>query len=146
MRSAGAGHVITISSVAGRLAPLPTQGAYAASKHAVCVLTDSINAECGAFGVRADCIEPGFFATAIMDKDTVPRLPDDDPYRPMMDGVEQFFRASMAEAPPPDAVADLVLAAAAGSLGTATHHVIGLDGLPPTVSSGREPSSRGEAG
>lgn len=143
MRSNGGGVIVNISSVAGRLAPLPTQGAYAASKHAVCVFTDSINAECGAFGVRSVCIEPGFFATAIMDKDTVPRLADDDPYRPVMDSVEQFFRASLATAPPPDAVADLVVAAADGPLPGGSHHVVGMD-LPPSDTSSRLDPATGE--
>jgi NAD(P)-dependent dehydrogenase (short-subunit alcohol dehydrogenase family) len=138
MRTNGGGVVITISSVAGRLPPVPTQGAYAASKHAVCALTDSINAECAMFGVRAVCIEPGFFATAIMDKDAVAHLDDDDPYKPLMDGVEQYFRASLAEAPPPDAVANLALAAADGTLQGGAHHVVGMDGLSPTDTSARQ--------
>ena len=137
MRSNGSGVIVTISSVAGRLSPAPTQGAYAASKHALCALTDSINVECAPFGIRAVCIEPGFFATAIMDKDTVAFLEDDDPYKPVMEGVEQFFRASLAEAPPPDAVAAMVLAAADGSLPDGTHHVVGMDGLRATATAGR---------
>ncbi|MFN8020372.1 MAG: SDR family oxidoreductase [Acidimicrobiales bacterium] len=137
MRAAGHGVIVTISSVAGRLAAVPTQGAYAASKHAVCTLTDSLNAECGPFGLRAECLEPGFFATSIMDKDTVPVLADDDPYRAVMDGVEGFFRASLAVAPPPDAVATLCVAAADGPLEGGHHHVVGMDGLTPTDTAAR---------
>jgi NAD(P)-dependent dehydrogenase (short-subunit alcohol dehydrogenase family) len=116
---------------------VPTQSAYAASKHALCALTDSINAECASFGIRAYCVEPGFFATAIMDKDTVVRLEDDDPYKSMADMVEGFFRSSVAAAPPPDRVADLVVAAARGELTGGVHHVVGFSGNDPTTTAAR---------
>jgi NAD(P)-dependent dehydrogenase (short-subunit alcohol dehydrogenase family) len=125
MRAQGAGVIVNISSVAGRSTPAPTQSAYAASKHALCALTDSINAECASFGISAYCIEPGFFGTAIMEKGTVARLADDDPYKPMADMIEGFFRARVATAPPPDAVADHIVAAARGELTGGAHHVVG---------------------
>lgn len=137
MRAHGTGSIVNISSVAGRMAPLPTQAAYAASKHALCALTDSINAECAPFGIKAYCIEPGFFATAIMDKDTVPRLDANDPYKPMADGIEKFFRTSVAAAPAPDAVAGLILEAADGRLHGEVHHPIGVQGLKSTQTAAR---------
>jgi hypothetical protein len=45
------------------------------------------------------CIERGFFATSIMDNDAVADLANDDPYKSVMDGVEQFFRASVTATP-----------------------------------------------
>jgi NAD(P)-dependent dehydrogenase (short-subunit alcohol dehydrogenase family) len=137
MRAAGKGTIVTVSSIAGRIAPIPTQAAYAASKHALCALTDSLNAECGSFGVRAFCVEPGFFATAIMDKDTVAHLDDDDPYKQVMDGIERFFRTSVAAAPAPDAVADLIVSAVDGTLTGGTHHPIGVPGVEPTANVAR---------
>ena len=137
MRSQGSGTIVNISSVAGRMAAIPTQGAYAASKHAVCAVTDSLVAECAPFGVNSYCIEPGFFATAIMDKDTVARLPDDDPYRPAAAQIEQFFRTAVAAAPPPDAVAEIVAAAIGGTLTGGVHHPVGVPGLNPTPNAGR---------
>lgn len=137
MRSQGAGTIVNISSIAGRLASLPTQSAYAASKHALCALTDSLVAECAGFGIKAFCIEPGFFATAIMDKDTVAHLDDADPYKPIADNIEQFFRASVAAAPAPDAVVDLLLAAADRTLPDGIHHPVGIPGLEPTASAAR---------
>ncbi len=137
MRAQGAGVIVNISSVAGRSSPVPTQSAYAASKHALCALTDSINAECASFGISAYCLEPGFFATAIMEKGAVVRLDDDDPYKPMADMVEGFFRASVAAAPPPNAVAVQVVAAARGELTGGAHHVVGFSGNDPTATAAR---------
>jgi NAD(P)-dependent dehydrogenase (short-subunit alcohol dehydrogenase family) len=137
MRALGRGTIVNISSIAGRLATIPTQGAYAASKHALCALTDAINAECNGFGIHAFCIEPGFYATAIMDKDTVPALDVNDPYKPVMDNIEQLFRAGVAAAPPPDAVAELVVAAVDRMLAGGTHHPVGVPGLEVSATSAR---------
>ncbi len=139
MRSRHAGTIVNISSVAGRLAPVPTQPAYAASKHALCAFTDSLAAECTPFGISTYCIEPGFFSTAIMDKDTICPLDDTDPYKPLSDSIWQFFRDSVAAAPPPDAVAELVLAAIDGTIQQGFHYPVGMPGLGPTPSSARQP-------
>jgi NAD(P)-dependent dehydrogenase (short-subunit alcohol dehydrogenase family) len=141
MRARGSGTIVNISSVAGRLASIPTQAAYAASKHALCSFTDSIVAECSTFGVKASCIEPGFFATAIMEKDTVAHLEPDDPYKSVAEHIEQFFQASLAAAPPPDAVASLVIAAVDGSLEGGVHHPVGVPGLEPTLTAARDATS-----
>jgi NAD(P)-dependent dehydrogenase (short-subunit alcohol dehydrogenase family) len=136
MRERGSGAIVNISSIAGRLASVPGQGAYAASKHALCAFTDSLVVECAPFGVRPYCIEPGFFATSIMDNATVGRLDDDDPYKPLIDGVEGFFRGGISGAPPPDAVCDVVLSAADGSLEVG-HHPVGAPGFGMTRTAAR---------
>ena len=137
MRSQGSATIVNVSSVAGRMASIPTQSAYAASKHALCAFTDSIVAECASFGIRAYCIEPGFFATAIMDKDTIVQLEPDDPYRPMADGIEHLFRTRVAAAPQPDVVAELIVSAAGGALAGGVHHPVGVPGLEPTQNAAR---------
>jgi NAD(P)-dependent dehydrogenase (short-subunit alcohol dehydrogenase family) len=137
MRAQGDGAIVNISSVAGRLAAIPMQSAYAASKHGLCVLTDSLNAECGAFGIRAVCIEPGFTATSIMEKHSVSRLDEDDPYKPVLDSIEQFFLASLAVAASPDVVATMIAAAIDGSLSGGTHFPVNVPGLTPTTDAGR---------
>ena len=58
----------------------------------------------------------------------------------MADGVEQFFRAIVAAAPPPDAVAELVVAAADGALTGGVHHPIGVPDLEPTPTAARNPT------
>jgi NAD(P)-dependent dehydrogenase (short-subunit alcohol dehydrogenase family) len=133
----GGGAIVNVSSVAGRAAAIPMQSAYSASKHGLCVLTDAINAECGAFGVRAVCIEPGFTATSIMKNHSVSRLEDDDPYKPVLDNIEQLFRAGLAAAASPDVVATMIAAAIDGSLTGGTHFPVNVPGLTATTDAGR---------
>jgi NAD(P)-dependent dehydrogenase (short-subunit alcohol dehydrogenase family) len=59
--------IINISSIAGRLA-LPFLGPYAASKHGVEGLSDSLRRECMLYGIDVIVIDPGSVATAIWDK------------------------------------------------------------------------------
>jgi NAD(P)-dependent dehydrogenase (short-subunit alcohol dehydrogenase family) len=137
MRAQGHGAIVNISSVAGRVAAIPMQSAYSASKHGLCVLTDALNAECGAFGIRALCVEPGFTATSIMEKNRISLLADDDPYKPLLDNIEQFFRAGLAAAAPSDVVATMILQAIDGTLTGGTHFPVNGPGLAPTTDSGR---------
>ncbi|HEX5229946.1 MAG TPA: oxidoreductase [Bryobacteraceae bacterium] len=64
MREQGYGRVINIGSVAG-FVPMPFQGLYAASKHALEGLSESLDHEVRQFGIRVSVIEPGFMRTAI---------------------------------------------------------------------------------
>jgi NAD(P)-dependent dehydrogenase (short-subunit alcohol dehydrogenase family) len=58
MRERGAGRVINIGSVMGRVT-MPLLGAYNASKYAVAALTDALRMELAPFGVQVVLIEPG---------------------------------------------------------------------------------------
>lgn len=62
MRARGAGKVINVSSVAGRMA-MPLQGIYCATKFAVEALTDALRAEVRSFGVWVSLVEPGMIRT-----------------------------------------------------------------------------------
>jgi NAD(P)-dependent dehydrogenase (short-subunit alcohol dehydrogenase family) len=64
---AGHGRVVNISSIGGRIA-LPLLGPYAASKHAVEAITDSLRRELRPWGIHVAAIEPGSVATPIWDK------------------------------------------------------------------------------
>jgi NAD(P)-dependent dehydrogenase (short-subunit alcohol dehydrogenase family) len=64
MRRQGSGRIVNISSVAG-IVPLPFQGIYAASKHALEGYTETLDHEVRQFGIRAALIEPTFTKTAI---------------------------------------------------------------------------------
>ncbi len=68
MRARGGGQVILISSWAGRYAGRLTGAAYNATKRAVIALSESINDEGGAHGIRSTVIMPGEVATEILDK------------------------------------------------------------------------------
>lgn len=137
MRYEGAGTIVNVSSIAGRLAAVPTQGAYAASKHALCALTDAVVAECAPFGLSAYCIEPGFFATDIMRGNIAPNLGDGDPYRTVADGVQEFFRSALADAPLPSEVADTITTAIESGLRDGVHHPVGAAGHDPTPNAAR---------
>jgi NAD(P)-dependent dehydrogenase (short-subunit alcohol dehydrogenase family) len=60
-RQRGSGVLVNISSVQGRIGT-PLEGAYAASKHALEALSESLHFELGHFGIRVVIIEPGYIA------------------------------------------------------------------------------------
>ncbi|MBN1106124.1 MAG: SDR family NAD(P)-dependent oxidoreductase, partial [Deltaproteobacteria bacterium] len=62
MRKRRQGTVVHISSMAGKFA-FPMSGVYAATKHAVEAITDSLRIEVRPFGIRVVVIRPGFVAT-----------------------------------------------------------------------------------
>lgn len=62
MLARGAGRVINVSSVSGRI-PAPILGAYHASKYALEALSDALRMELAPFGVRVSVIEPGTIRT-----------------------------------------------------------------------------------
>jgi len=72
MRARRDGLIINISSWAGRYASSLTGPAYNATKRAVIAVTESINMEECANGIRATSILPGEVATPILEKRPVP--------------------------------------------------------------------------
>jgi NADP-dependent 3-hydroxy acid dehydrogenase YdfG len=72
MRARHDGVIINISSWAGRYASVLTGPAYNATKRAVIAVSESINMEECANGIRATSILPGEVATPIMEKRPVP--------------------------------------------------------------------------
>jgi NADP-dependent 3-hydroxy acid dehydrogenase YdfG len=72
MRTRGAGHVVTIGSIADR-AVFPENGAYAASKFGLRALHEVLRAELRGTGVRATLVSPGPVDTSLwneVDPDT----------------------------------------------------------------------------
>jgi NADP-dependent 3-hydroxy acid dehydrogenase YdfG len=72
MRARKDGVIINISSWAGRYASVLTGPAYNATKRAVIAISESINMEECANGIRATSILPGEVATPILEKRPVP--------------------------------------------------------------------------
>jgi NADP-dependent 3-hydroxy acid dehydrogenase YdfG len=66
MRAAGAGHVVTIGSIADHVA-FPENGAYAASKYGVRALHEVLRAELRGSGVRATLVSPAPVDTPLWD-------------------------------------------------------------------------------
>lgn len=105
MRKQKSGLIINLSSGVGRLV-FPYGGIYAASKHAVQALTESLKLELAPFGIDSVAIEPGGYGTTGFN--TAIQFPDDKnvlesygsyaeaPYKMM-----QAFASSLIEQPNP---------------------------------------------
>jgi NAD(P)-dependent dehydrogenase (short-subunit alcohol dehydrogenase family) len=72
MRARGSGTIVNVSSIAGIVAR-PFGGLYAASKHALEAISEALHFEVSRFGVRVVLIEPGQFATRLLDNAFVAR-------------------------------------------------------------------------
>ena len=109
MRARKDGVVINISSWAGRYASMLTGPAYNATKRAVIAVTESINMEECANGIRATSILPGEVATPILEKRPVPPSAEE---RARMAQAEDFGRAILfiATLPARTCVNELVMA------------------------------------
>lgn len=66
MRTRGSGHIVTIGSIADRVA-FPENGAYAASKFGLRALHEVLRAELRGTGVRATLVSPGAVDTPLWD-------------------------------------------------------------------------------
>ena len=77
MRAKHDGLIINVSSWAGVFNPKMTGAAYNASKHAVTVMTETINMEECMNGIRACAICPAEVATPILDRRPVPPSAED---------------------------------------------------------------------
>jgi NAD(P)-dependent dehydrogenase (short-subunit alcohol dehydrogenase family) len=112
----GEGHVVNTASLAAWSAP-PAMGPYAASKHAVLAISESLRAELEALdaGVGVSAVCPGLINTNIMSSErnwpsrlgTEPCVPDDDVTRTMR---ELLTAGTTSGGIDPAAVADAVVA------------------------------------
>jgi NAD(P)-dependent dehydrogenase (short-subunit alcohol dehydrogenase family) len=124
MRERGEGVVVNVSSVAGRLPGAPVNWAYAASKHALGALSDSLAEEVRPFGIRVVCIEPGFFATSVARRPMA--FDPASPYAPVVRSVGTFYRTNVESGGDPAVVADTIVACASGPAGP-VHVPVGPD-------------------
>jgi NAD(P)-dependent dehydrogenase (short-subunit alcohol dehydrogenase family) len=70
-RERGRGVLVNVSSVQGKIGT-PLEGPYAASKHALEALSESLHFELGHFGIRVVIIEPGYIAPGMKHGDEQP--------------------------------------------------------------------------
>ncbi|CAM3229816.1 SDR family oxidoreductase [Mycobacterium colombiense] len=84
MRSRGAGKLLFMSSVVGRVV-LPPGAAYAATKWALEALVESLAIEVAPHGVQTALLEPGAVSSGALDDVTTYTLPD-DPYAAILRG------------------------------------------------------------
>src|SRR5438477_5839232 len=110
MRARKSGRIVFISSVLGFL-PAPFMGFYAASKHALEGLAESLDHETRTLGVRVALVEPGWTRTGIDSNGaTAARRVDD--YGVARDRSRQLVRGSVGAGDDPSVIAAIVLEAA----------------------------------
>lgn len=110
MRERGAGTILNVSSIAGRLAAL-AQAVYASSKWAVECLSENMAQELAPFGVLVKVVEPGVTRTALLNKHT--ELHEDSPYADAYRRMYAFYAAGIAADVRAPAVAEVIAEAIA---------------------------------
>ncbi|MFV0307200.1 MAG: SDR family NAD(P)-dependent oxidoreductase [Desertimonas sp.] len=113
MRERGSGRIVMVSSLAGRIAIMPLNGWYHASKFGLEALSDVLRMEVAGFGVKVSIVEPGFFKTnidAAASEAATAYAETDSPYR------TAYQRAAagtemLKYAPPADIVARTIVSA-----------------------------------
>ena len=105
MREQESGHIVNISSVAGRIAAL-AQVIYSSSKWAVECLSESLAQEVAPFGLRVSIIEPGVTRTAILPKNV--GHPTPTVYEPAYRRMLQFYASGIAANVRAEEVAEVI--------------------------------------
>jgi short-subunit dehydrogenase len=116
MRRARGGLIINMSSMAGKF-PFPFSGVYAATKHAVEAVSDTLRMELRPLGIQVVTIRPGFTATEF--NETANRITGDlmqrtdQDYKPLYQASgaavgKMFVNATV---PGPQVIADLIMEA-----------------------------------
>ena len=110
MRARKSGRIVFISSVLGFL-PAPFMGFYAASKHALEGLAESLDHETRTLGIRVALVEPAFTRTNFdSNGSSAPALIAD--YAAARDRTRARMRAALSVGDEPETVAEAVLEAA----------------------------------
>jgi NAD(P)-dependent dehydrogenase (short-subunit alcohol dehydrogenase family) len=112
MRAQGAGQIINISSILGLL-PAPFMGVYASSKHALEGLSESLDHEVRAFGIRVVLIEP-YYTRTNLDASAAPAEGRIDAYALQRHRTAAAITHHTNTAPEPKVVAEEVLRAIEG--------------------------------
>ena len=106
MRDAGAGRLVFISSIQGRLV-LPIIGAYAASKWALEAFAETLAIETGHFGIKVSVVEPGAVSSGGGERAKV-FLKENDPYSPLYEALAVLRGESVTPEQVAAAVADTI--------------------------------------
>ena len=113
MRSQSSGHIVNVTSLAAFMAP-PFMGAYAASKHALDALGESLAAEVAPFGINVTNVAPGAYETPMigMVESEVDGVDPSSPYgerrRAMLERHGQMMRDQPDAADVATAIADAI--------------------------------------
>jgi NAD(P)-dependent dehydrogenase (short-subunit alcohol dehydrogenase family) len=104
------GRIVMISSVAGKSGN-PLASAYAASKHAIEGLSESLRREMMLFGIDVIIIAPGAVKTPIWSKTDKTELATNSPYAPALEKIRAFTRHLSEIGLPPEKIAERILEA-----------------------------------
>jgi NAD(P)-dependent dehydrogenase (short-subunit alcohol dehydrogenase family) len=131
MRERGSGRIVMVSSIAGRVAVLPFQAWYHASKFGLEALSDVLRVEVAPFGVQVVVVQPGFFATSILGKaeEQAQRRDTSSPYASGYARTSAITTMIERVAPQPDAVAAAVVTAVE-SRRPRRRYLVGRETLP----------------
>ncbi len=114
MRRQGAGRIMNVGSVTGRIAR-PFSSIYDATKHALNAISDGMRGELAPAGIKVVVIQPGFIATefiAASDRSSEDFARDQGPYEQRWRVLESRVDRFRSWAAPPDAIARLIERAA----------------------------------
>jgi short-subunit dehydrogenase len=111
MRARKSGRIIFISSVLG-LMPAPFMGFYAASKHALEGLAESLDHETRGLGIRAVLVEPAWTRTQFANNGATADMPIED-YAAARESARQGRHEGLNAGDAPSLVAEAVIKAAA---------------------------------
>ena len=110
LRERGAGRIVNIGSVAGRIAR-PLSSIYDSTKHALEAITDGLRGELAPFGIEVVLIRPGFILTEFVEaanKASEPVTENAGPYAPYFEGFRIGYQRAQKVAGQPDDIARLV--------------------------------------
>lgn len=127
MREQGGGRIVNVTSVASML-KTPFLGAYCASKHALDAATAAMDIETRSFGVRAVCVMPGPFKTALPQK-SLDQQPS-APYAAIAGRFNATFDAMEAKASEDLAPVVAAALAAVSDADPAIRYPAGTDAIP----------------
>ena len=93
MRRQGAGHILTVSSIAGLVA-MNAAGPYCAAKFAIEGWTESLAIEARPLGIHVTLVEPGAFRTEFAGDVNMRPVQSIPAYRPMVEPFETYLETS----------------------------------------------------
>lgn len=110
MRRQHAGHIINISSVAGRVA-LPFSSIYDATKHALEAVSDGLRGELAPFGIKVIVIQPGYINTEfsqVADEASRSWMAPKSVYTPLFSQANRSYKRLKRFAGSPDDIAEII--------------------------------------
>ncbi|MGY4691477.1 SDR family oxidoreductase [Salibacterium sp. K-3] len=134
MRNQKSGVIVNVASIDGRIPGRPINWGYAATKHALGIMSDALALEVEPFNIKVRQIEPGFFATKIFENRALKeemvkqqKAISESPYKDMEYAVKSMAESNVKQAADPQIVADAIVEAAESEHVFPVHYPVGAD-------------------